>query len=280
MMKRISAVMVGMLFASAALAEEAQPFDPNFSEMTEIRIMYNRWTGIFWPSGEVMLKKLIEFKDECEVMAPPRTFSFEEIYVLVAPHLKPAPVPGPKPADALGITFYFRDTEPDRKRFYIEDQQVIRTLMHGVRDNALPWPPYDENMAQAERVFSRHPLVPGDEPTPFKYDEETWRIARETVIALKKMPGAVTNDESKEEAIRIHLEIIQEHNEKLSKRKLPTAMQNEGRAKPSRRTADGETGIEDNASDGSPGTASPYLCVGILSALCVGAVLWFIRKRR
>jgi len=273
--------MVGMLFASAALAEEAQPSELDVSKVTGIQVKYNFWTGHFGPKGEARLSKILD--GEYEVRAPEGSFSLEEIYALVASHLKQ--YPATSSAGVLDIVFYFRDTDPRSKDFYIEDQQVMRTLMYGVRDKAVPPSPvYSNHLAHTEGVFSRYPLVPGDKPAPFKYSEETHRIAREFSVVTEKIIQTYTNAESNAESIaefeRAWSEAVQKYHEKMSKRKLPTAMQNEGRAKPSRRAADGETGIENNASDGSPETASPYLCVGILAALCAGAVIWFIRKRR
>ena len=268
-MKQMSAVIIGMLSVATAFAEEAQPFDLDFSKVRWVEVTHNRWYGSFGSNGAASLRRSLE--GDYEVRAPPGSFSFEEIYALVLPHLKQLPTTNS--AGILGIVFYLRDTEPDRKRFYIEDQQVMRTLMYGLRDRAVPNPSStDGHLANCERLFSRYPLVPGDEPAPFEYDEETRRIARETTVVLKSLipafTNAASNDESKGKASRAWSEAAQKYDEKMSKRKLITYDGGKlGMGNP-------ESGI------GKEGANRLWLCAGILSALCVGAVIWFIRRKK
>ena len=197
----ISTLVAGIVLTQAVFAEEAEPFKPDFSKMTEIQVSYGGWHGRFFPNGAASLRRLPSYNEFLDrATAPEGSFSFEEIYGLVVSHQKPLPVPNPK--ECLTIVFLFNpigaNGMPSHFFSYIEDKQVIRTLMHGLREKAVP----KNKAAKAclEGLYSQYPLVPGEEPAPFRY--------------------------------------------------------------------------------GSKRNISKWLYGGILAVLCVGAVLWFIRKKK
>ena len=198
-MKQVNALVVGMLLASTAVAEEVKPFEPDFSKMTEIRVRFEKWTGRFAHSGMARLQRVegsshSEFWDLAE--APEGSFSLEEIYSLVAPHLKPIPIPDS--AECLSVAFYWGNPHVPGTRppayFYIEDKRVMRKLMYGLRDKVFP-SFNNGHKAFFEGQLSAYPLVPGDKPTPFVYSDKARRIAekkaleqemRETRMFIKK----------------------------------------------------------------------------------------------
>ena len=182
-MKQMSALVIGALFASSTLAEKAEPFEPNFKEMTAISwgspdISF-RWWGIFLADGSANLNG---YSDDVllggRLKAPQGSFSFKKIYKIIAPHLKDD---YDRAKETLSIAFsYGHYPDVVIKRFYIEDKTAIRTLMYGLRDKALPWSDYSK--AYLEKAFSKYPLVPGDPPTPFVYNEKAYRIAQRNAL--------------------------------------------------------------------------------------------------
>ena len=166
----ISTLVAGIVLAPAVFAEEAEPFELDFSKLTMINVSFGGWWGLFWPDGAARLERNQSHIEPWETAnAPAGSFSFEEIYALVAPHLKVESVF--KPKECLIITFSF--DLPDFRgmcpyaSFYIEDQQVARTLMHGLRAKAVLM--NERGKTYLEEMYSKYPLVSGEEPDSFKY---------------------------------------------------------------------------------------------------------------
>lgn len=106
--------------------------------------------------------------------APAGSFSFEEIYNSLLPHLKQGVVDNPQTM-AVGLIF-----GSSGKGFYVEDKELMRKLMHGLRDKTIPFY-FSINSPSFEELFKTRPLVPGDEPKQFIYDynEEEQDVAWE-----------------------------------------------------------------------------------------------------
>ena len=166
----ISIWVAGIVLEPDVFAEEAETFEPDFDALTAITVSFGGWRGWFLPDGAASLERRAahrEFWDKPE--APEGSFSFEELYNLMISHQKPKPVLNPK--ECLSITFLFNPPDarglPSFFSFYIEDTQVIRTLMHGLREKTVPI--NKEAKACLEEIYSQYPLVPGEEPSPFRY---------------------------------------------------------------------------------------------------------------
>ena len=168
----ISILVAGIVLARIVFPEEVESFDPDFSKMEEIGVVSGKWHGQFWPNGAARLQGFPSH-DECwdRANAPEGSFLFEEIYSLVASHLKPMFDPNSK--KGLAITFFFN--APDARArgtplyycFRIEDKQVIRTLMHGLREKTVPM--NETAKTYLEELYSKYPLVPGEAPDSFRY---------------------------------------------------------------------------------------------------------------
>ena len=188
----ISTLVAGIVLAPAVFAEEAEPFESDFSKLTTINVSCGGWDGSFAPNGTAKLQRHnanIEFWERVD--APVGSFSFEEICALVAYHLKFEPVPNPK--ECLSMTFLF--DPPDARGVppflfsYIEDKQVIRTLMHGLREKALPRD--KTTKTYFEELYSKYPLVPGEKPAPFRYDSNKGTMAVIIILIVVVCVGAI-----------------------------------------------------------------------------------------
>ena len=164
----ISILVAEIVLAPAVFAEEAEPFGLDFSKIENIEVSFGEWKGSFLPDGTARLER-----DRSHIFswdaatAPKGSFPFEEIYALVAPHLKVESVF--KPKECLIITFSFnsfavKSVMPSHVSFYIEDKQVARTLMHGLRKKTK-----FQDKAFLEELYSKYPLMPGEDPDSFWY---------------------------------------------------------------------------------------------------------------
>ena len=172
-MKRIVTLVVGLSLVSAARADEGAGMDiPSFDQMANIRMRFGEWNGRFSPDGSGGL----QYSNDSMGFAstPKESFSFEDIYNLLVPHLHRNRFDG----GTMFVRLNRIDKHPVRE-MYLSDKEVMRTLMYGLRDKSVPWV-----IHYFEKILSTHPLVPGDEPTPFKYDypdKEAYYAAMHTV---------------------------------------------------------------------------------------------------
>jgi hypothetical protein len=262
--KRSTALVIGMLLALTTFAEEAKPFEPDFSKMKDIIVTSRgrqRWVGQFWPSGGASLERSpADINHLAFAQAPAGSFSFEGIYALVAPHLTTAPTA--LSSECLTIYFRFEGDEenPFGTRFWIEDKEAIRTLMHGLRDKVFP----RNHRAFFEEALSTYPLVPGDKPTPFKYSNKAVRIAEKHArektlrntrdfIKMKRVEKGLTAASPEEEERIVDKEVV--------RWKIKSFFSD----------VKGLISIL---------SRRPWLYVGSLGILCAGVAVWFIRKKK
>jgi len=168
----ISTLVAGIVLAPAVFAEESEPFELGLSNVREINVRFGGWHGWFWPDGTARLERERANTFPWEVAnAPEGSFPFEDIYALVAPHLKKGESVL-KPKESLIITFFFNHSgawgRSPYVSFYIEDQQVARTLMHGLRAKAVQMD--ESRKPYFEEMYRQYPFVPGEKPDSFKYD--------------------------------------------------------------------------------------------------------------
>ena len=169
--KRDMGVIIGMLLVSVALMAETEPFEPDFTQLSEISLSFNllpEWRGRIWSDGRAKLERGPSPLGSAN--APAESFSLKKIYTLVAPHLKSE---HDDRNGVLQVGFYFGYSDTSGKGFFVEDKEVIRTLMYELRDKVVPF----ANREYFEALLSKYPLVPGDEPSPFVYDDQTYAAA-------------------------------------------------------------------------------------------------------
>ena len=191
-MKRIIAFIIGIPLALSAQFDSAeykrvtQNSVPSFDQVHSIEIGHIRqWCGYFYPNGAAKLKH----DDGMEATAPADSFSFEEVYNLLVPHIKSRD----DPHSGKNISVYFWDDELTAAYYLmtylrLEDIDTMRTLMYGLLnkvDTAMPATSKIFRKLSFEETLRRYPLVPGDPPalnedgTPSydtdKYGHMTWQ---------------------------------------------------------------------------------------------------------
>ena len=166
----ISTWVAGIVLAPAVFAEEAEPFELDFSNVVEIQVLSIKGYGQFLPNGGARIDRFPARDKLGEVaIAPAGSFSFEEIYDLVAPLRKPESAPTSK--EYLTIRFLLTPSVDDKKprvSFPIYDQQVIQTLMDGLKEKTVPM-----HKPFLEELYRKYPPVPGKVPDSFRYDSKT-----------------------------------------------------------------------------------------------------------
>jgi len=269
--RQVIVLMIGMSFMSGASGQEVERSIPNLDQVIEIApgSPHTRWLASFYSDGSAELK--YGTGESPQGTAPAGTFSFKEVYDLLAPYLKPV---NQEVGDKMGRTFMIigiglriGDEEVSQRWcLYPEDIEIFRTLMNMLRDKVVPHNNIFANNKQAfEDALKKYPLV---RKYPIDYDAFVHGLITEEEMYIRDEPRLDIRSEEDAQRIREQMQAAADKE------------QEKGRAKASPPSRKEKSGIEDHASDGSPGTASPYLYVGILSALCAGAVIWFIRKRR
>jgi len=249
--KRITGSVLGSLLASAALAAGTEPFEPDLEKVSEIVLGFNSlpgWYGKIWRDGRGRLSYGSHI-GHCGSI-PGGGFSFEEVYTLVAPHLK---WKFDNMGEAMQVGFYFGDPSSGAGLF-IEDRETMRKLMLGLCDKIDLSVSFFMDKAGFKKLLMTHPLVPGDPPAlredgTLSYDREKYAV---TMAWLDAKPPY---DDEPEEPF--------------------AAAGKETPAEPAVEKKDGA------AEDGSASPPHrPWLYVGALALLTAASTLWIVRRKR
>jgi len=269
------------------LSEETGTFVPSLNQLKEIIVEPYRWRGAFYANGAAMLE-LDSTGLKSQAFAPKESFSFEKTYALLIPHLRSSREINYDNRDGIMFVSFLTADETDPSSFYLRDKDVMRTLMYGLRDKVMPSPDLFPK-THFEGVLTMYPLVPGDMPMPFIYPDYDRK-------AIAVAEGDTIDWEKRVERERRHPKALRELNgiteippeelipiaEVAAQRKAEyflaveafygsTAEQDEGGAQASLPSLENEE---------QEMPSRPWLYVGILSALCAGAVFWLIRRKR
>ena len=311
--RQISAWVIGMSLASTVLAEEAEPFEPDFSQLTKIEVRFRGWRGVFSHSGSAVLlrheglhrlsgeEKTVRSSATLQRLgrvapdlswdsanAPEGSFSLEDIYRLVAPQLRSGSTQ--RPAERLSISFSFGYSYNPTIGFYITDKAVMKTLMHGLRDKVVPWS--DDARAYLEELLSTYPLVPGEQPAPFAYgwDDEAFRIASGRAYGPNSEETQnwflhALQKRTPEEKLASAAECArwEAFFERVKENPADNTVPVKGGSAETQPTPT-ETAVTvggGSAETPPPTLRRPWLYVGTLAILCaVGIAFWFSRRKR
>jgi len=257
--KWVLLLIVGVLLVSDLLSESSNTSVPSIDQVTEInlRSAHTSWRGYFYPNGSARLVYGTGIPGVG--VAPEGSFSFEEIYNLLIPHLKQdfdrMTVKWPV---SVGVYTENQVTVQSWRlipELYPKDKEIMETLMYGLRDKVV----HDDNAISDRQLFEKAikeaPLIPGDD-----------LIGRNKKSSNAARQGS-TVDNDKTQVSSPSRETVQ-----------PDTTENETPVEP---TAGQAPVIEEGGSAGTPTpTGHLWLYVGIPSTLCVGAVLWFIHRKR
>jgi hypothetical protein len=179
------------ILAAAGLRPDPSP--PGLDQLKGLALLSTRtgWWGKFFPDGSAQ----IIYSPDDWFSAPGQGFSFAEVYSLLLPHLKHGD--NYDYDETLSVRLYVGDSV---RRFYIEDKEIMRTLMHGLRDKVVP---VSHLMGYFEKVLSEHPLVPGDAPAPFAFSDEA-RANAARAKAKADEEERVKNEKAREEYLKRH----------------------------------------------------------------------------
>ncbi|MCL2103556.1 MAG: hypothetical protein FWH21_00645 [Kiritimatiellaeota bacterium] len=242
-MKQTLTLVISVLFVTTSFPQEKGWSIPSIDKLGGIMVCYaSDWTGRFyWDGSASLISGSSHLAD-----APEGSFPFKEIYKTLVPHLK---LDMGESKETLSVIFdEWEDT--DLPAFYLVDKDVMRKIMHGLCGKVMPLGEWSKQLF--EERLRKHPLVPGDPP---------YLKAEEEVIGDK---GEVIGDRlevigDKGEVIGERLEVIGDQLEVTGagmEEELPSPVAARKTNRPS---------------------LLFYVGAGIL--VCVGAVLFFTRKR-
>jgi len=258
--KRIIVLIAGLSLVSAARADEGTDMDiPPFNQLESIRMGFGEWNGRFSLDGSGSLGREGDLMNFAK--APAGAFSFKDIYNLLIPHLHRNGFN----RDTMFVRLNRSDNHP-AGRMFLSDKETMRTLMYGLRDKSVPY----SSPKLFEELLSRHPLVPGDDPTPFTYDydDESLEAARHAVWGPPMILDIPFNGGMPKNGVA-----ASPPNPETS---APDNAGKETSAEPAVVDA-----AQDEGAAQMPPPSRPWLYVGPLALLsAVGTVFWRIRRKR
>ena len=152
-MKHIIALGICISLVTVTFSQEANRPIPNINQLEYISLLSSTlWWAEFRPDGYAKLGSGSNNSAE----APKGSFSFEEIYNLLVPHLK-GTWDGKSPV--MSVRLSVPNQLETRYSFYLEDKEVMRKIMHGLCEKVVP-----RHKTSFEDALRKHPLVPGDPP--------------------------------------------------------------------------------------------------------------------
>ena len=261
-MRKILVFVICMSIVTVIFPQEANRPIPDIKQLESISFRFGMlWGGHFVPNGRA---KLDIGSGDCWADVPAGSFSFEEIYKLLAPHLK-QDSDSEDVIDVMRVWLSIPDNLDSSHAFFLDDKDVMRKIMHGLCDKVVPW---DKTLF--ENALRKYPIVPGDPPYLKEEDQIKSEVrGQKSEVRGQKSEGEeeVIGDEPKEE---IKEEVI---GDQLEVKEEVAGDQLE--------VTGAGTGEEMPSPVAARKTNRPsllfYVGAGIL--VCVGAALFFTRKR-
>jgi len=255
-MRQVSALILGMVLVPDVPAQEREWELPKPGQVGNIWLETHPtgWRATFYYNGRATLDYGGPGGPNPRADTPPGSISVEEVYSLLLPCLKEG---GTTRWDMSVVFFmggenicvrYIEQTE--------ENKTVVRALLGELLDKAtIPGPFFAKE--HLEEFLATEPFIDGDLPPIFEYKKVSSREEREKAAAfmrkniIRKRAGLrqLPSPEEEERAI----------DEELAKWKAKCGFPEDEDTPPPNRL---------------------WLYAVILSALCAGAVLWLIRKKK
>jgi len=282
-MKKNVMLFVGALLASSALTEERMMTILSLDKVEVISLHFGSlsWYVRFISDGSGYA--YIAGGGPIGVPVSAGTFSFEEIYNLLVPHLKP----NYEYIEDIGVLFDYNVStkgNPIRGGGFLENTEAISKLILLLRDKM-----EIRDTGQLDDLLLNRPLFPG-------YDADGNPIPGYVRTPYVKMPECLDpfaddppapKDGNAENATPQEARKTGPDNGE-AQTPLPDreALQPDAPDSPNSKVATASLPLEDGAQrlEAAATTDTPpsrlWLYVGILSALCAGVALWFIRRKR
>jgi len=283
MKKKTTIVMLisGTLLASSALADDAKVSIPDLDKVKVIALLFDPpgWHARLFPDGSG--NAFIAGGGWNAAVAKENTFSFEEIYNLFLPHLKP----NREYVEDISV-FFQRDVSPEGMpiggRGWLGDRETIRKLMYSFRDK-MEW-----DKEQFKELFAKRPLVWGDDldgnPIP-GYVRTPYVKMPECLDPFADDPPAPKDGNAENATPQEARKTGPDNGGAQTPLPDREAVQPDAPDKPNGKVAtaslplaEGTQRLEAVATMGAP-PSRLCLYIGILSALFAGVALWFIRRK-
>ena len=269
-MKEMTVFVAGLLLVSGTMAQDVDMSNFGADQLYWFEVGTGPWKGIFFFNGAArLMRNGGDVFEQADV--PKGSFSFEEVYNRLMPHVIKESVYGNMSVQFIAgrshkmhMLCSLSDTE--------ECKATVRKLMFELRDKS-----YAPMGKQAlEELFRKYPLVKGDKPVPYTYKKMKPRPSNAARDAIndkryeeqyRRIVGRDIRQALAEEAERGEASVSPEEEERIIEKEV-------ARWKAS------------NVSSGIPKTETPapsrrpWLYSGILAVLCAGVAFWFMRKKR
>ena len=247
-MKHIIALGICISLVTTTFPQETVRPVPSLNQLEHISFSSTLWWAEFFPNGGAILG----CGSNNSAVAPEGSFSFEEIYYLLVPHVKENRAGSNSPV--MGVWLSVANRMETRYAFILEDKEVMRKIMHGLCEKVVP----DSNYSKSrfEDALRMYRLVPGD--PPYLKADEVIRVISNKVEVIK---ADVTGDKVEE----IKVERIEEKVERIEVV-----------------GAEGEEEVPPPVGGGKArktGRPSLFFYVGAGVLVCVGVVLFLTRRR-
>ena len=271
-MRQVAIVFAGVLFAAGATSQEGEKPIPHIEKIRKITLItshHTLWKVSVYPNGAAQLLWGgigSSGLDGTEAVAPRGSGSFNEVYNLLVPHLKPFGSYG------VDMTIRFRGVSTnDSCTYYLdnteENREIVRKIMHGIYRKAIP-----ADKAIFEKTLQERPFVQGDRPIIYSYGKNADGAAL-TAAREDTYPEVLDENEKR------FMESFPEMD--LSRHRQPAA-DTGGRTPSSPESLHPPVPPTPPESAPPRPKASPYLLPSLAAALafCAGTVLWLTRRKK
>jgi len=200
-MRSVAVCIICVSLAATSFTQETVRAIPSFDKLDGISLgVPVTWNGRFFSDGSAELINGASLS----ASVPVGSFSFEEVYNLLLPHLKQD-----EDAESMYVILDEKEEDTELPVFFLSDKDIMRKIMHGLCDKLLSSPDVFFGMF-GEEIFKgnlrKEPLVPGDPPYLKSEEEEEEGEgvrSKEEVVRRKEEVGGdrgeVKGDEAEEE---------------------------------------------------------------------------------
>jgi len=260
-MRQINALILGMALVSGTSAQEREI--PKLEQVGSIWLKTHptAWEAKFYRGGTATLNYGSGGSLSPQRDTPPGSFPLEEVYNLLVPRLKPER----SMTLPLDMSVFLFTGNVSTCSWCIEQTEenkaVVRALLGELLDKATI-PGHFYSKEQFDEFLATEPFIEGDLPPIFEYKKAYTREQKEKAEVLMR-------DE-------VRMRRVMQRRYLASREEEARAIEEElAQWKAERGFPNDE---EDDAD--TPPANRPWLYAIILSALCAGAILYFIRRKR
>lgn len=151
----VIAIVFTLLTSSSKLLAQNTPTIPNFDQVETITMgSHWGWDLNIYPDGSGKLIYGSSAGDDAEI--PPKTFSFQDVYKLLVPHLNGKYI---NPQVTYFVFMQLKNMPPGAPTYalYLDDRRIIKQIMIEARDKAV-----SRNPERFKELLAYRSPVPDD----------------------------------------------------------------------------------------------------------------------